>query len=158
MTGHSVAGVRFAVDVGFQAARARLRSLAKCGLLACACEVAYGEATAGLATGPTRLADVYLQDLTGTGDCPLIAFQWQAIAADGRMFTALLADLTLVPAEDEVMALSVTGTYWPPPGPAGAEPCLATGRGQATAVMDRFLDLVGCQLAHPAGTRSETIN
>lgn len=126
-------------------------------MLSCACEVAYDESTVDLATGPTRLAEVYVQDLTGTDGCPIIALQWHAIAADGRLFTALIADLTLLPAEGGAMALSMTGTYWPPPGRADAEPDRAIVHGQGTAVMGRFLELVGCQLAHPAGTNSEVI-
>jgi hypothetical protein len=35
--------------------------------------------------------------------------------ADGKLFTALLADLTPIPAGDQIMVLSVTGawTRWP---------------------------------------------
>jgi len=127
-------------------------------MLSQACEVAYGEGIAGLVelagpgAGLTRLADVCLEDLTETGDCAHIALQWDAIAADGKLFTALLADLMLMPAGDQMTVLSLTGTYWPPPGPAGAEPGQAIVRRCATAVMGSFLDSVACELAHPAGT------
>ena len=36
------------------------------------------------------------------------------------MFTALVADLMLVPAGDQTTALSLTGAFWPPPGRATA--------------------------------------
>jgi hypothetical protein len=123
-----------------------------------AAEVAYGEGTislvklAGPAAGLTRLAGLCLEDLTETDDCAHIALQWNAIAADGKLFTTLLADLTLIPAGDQVMVLSLRGTYWPPPGQATAGLDQAMVRRCATAVVGSFLDSVACELAHPAGT------
>ena len=157
MTDHIVVGDRVALDVGFQAARTRLRSLARGGMLPRASEVAYGEGIDGLAelAGPaarlTRLAGVCLEDLTETDDCAHIAVRWEAIAADGKLFTALLADLMLIPAGNQVTALSVTGTYWPPPGRAGTGLGQAIVRRCATAVIGSFLDSVACEIAHPAG-------
>ena len=64
----------------------------------------YGDGVAGLveaagpAAGLTRLAGVRLGDLAETDDCAHIPLQWEAIAADGKLFTALNADLMLVPA------------------------------------------------------------
>jgi hypothetical protein len=152
VTDHAAVGVRAALDVGFHAAQTRLRILAKGTMLQRAAEEAYGEGTtrlvelAGPAAGPTRLADICLEDLSETDDCVHIALDWDAIAADGTLFTALLADLMLIPARDQTTALSLTGTYWPPPGRADA------GRGQsivpycAMAVIGCFLDLVACEL------------
>jgi len=129
-----------------------------------ASELAYGEGIAGLvklagpAAGLTRLADVRLEDLTDADDqaeeddCAHIAVQWDAIAADGKLFTTLLADLVLMPVGDQITVLSLTGTYWPPPGCAGAGLDQAALRGCATALMGSFLDSVACELAHPAGT------
>jgi hypothetical protein len=123
-----------------------------------AAEVAYGEGSislvrvAGPAAGLTRLADVCLEVLTEADDCTHIALQWSAIAADGKLFTTLLADLTLIPAGDQVMVLSLKGTYWPPPGQATAGLDQGTVRRCATVVAGSFLDSVACQLAHPAGT------
>ena len=160
MIDHTVVGDRVVLNVGFRAGRARLRILAEGGMLSRACEVAYGEGIttlaelAGPAAGLTRLADVCLEDLTETDDCAHIALQWDAIAADGKLFTTLLADLMLVPAGDEVTALSLTGAYWPPPGRAGAGPGQVIARCCATAVIGRFLDSVACELDHPAGTQS----
>jgi len=157
VTQHSAVGVRVALNTGFHAARARLKILANGGTLPRACEVAYSEGITGLAelagpsAGLTRLAGVCLEDLTETDDCAHIALQWEAIAADGKLFTALLADLMLLPAGDQVTALSVTGTYWPPPGQAGAGPGPAIVRRCATAVIGSFVDSLACELAHPAG-------
>ena len=121
-------------------ARTRLKILAEGGMLQRASEVAYGEGITALVelTGPaaglTRLADVCLEDLTQADDCAHIALQWEAIGADGELFTTLLADLMLVPAGDRISALSLTGAYWPPPGRAGAGPDQVIARCCATAV------------------------
>jgi len=158
VTGHTVVGDRVLLDAGFHAARTRLRILVHGGMLQRASETAYGEGITALAelAGPaaarTRLADVSLEDLTETDDCAHIALQWEAIGADGKLFTALLADLMLVPAGDRVTALSLTGAYWPPPGPAGAGVGQVIARCCATAVIGSFLDSVACELGHPAGT------
>ena len=155
---HIVVGDRVGLNVGFQAARTRLRGLARGGMLLRASAVAYGEGIsalvelAGPAAGLTRLAEVSLEDLTETDDCAHIALQWDAIAADGTLFTALLADLMLTPAGEQTTALSLAGAYWPPPGRAGAELGQAIVRCCATTVIGSFLDSVTCELVHPAGT------
>jgi hypothetical protein len=157
MTGHTAVGDRVPLAIGFRAARARLRSLAGDGLLQRACEVAYGEGVAALAefAGPaarlTRLAEVCLADLTETGDRAHIALQWDAIDADGTLFTVLLADLMLAPAGELASALSLAGAYWPPPGLAGAGLDQVIVRCCATAITGSFLDTVACELSHPAG-------
>jgi hypothetical protein len=149
---HTVVGDRVALDAGFDAARARLRFLAKGGMLLRASEVAYGEGIttlvelAGPAAGLTRLADVSLEDLTETHDCAHIALQWEAIGADGTLFTALLADLMLVPAGGQMTALSLTGAFWPPPGRAGAGLDQVIVRCCATAMIGSFLDSVAREL------------
>jgi NAD(P)-dependent dehydrogenase (short-subunit alcohol dehydrogenase family) len=158
VTDHIVVGDRVALDAGFHAARTRLRMLAKGGMLLRASEVAYGEGItalvelAGPAAGLTRLADVCLEDLTETDDCAHIALQWEAIAADGKLFTALLADLMLAPAGDQITALSLAGAYCPPPGRTGAGLARAVARCCAMAAIGSFLDSVACELVHPAGT------
>jgi hypothetical protein len=156
MTGHTAVGDRVALNVGFPAARTRLRSLARDGMLEPACEVAYGEGVTALAelAGPaarlTRLAGTCLADLTETGDRAHIALQWDAIDSDGTLFTALLADLMLVPGGEQASTLSLAGAYWPPPGLAG------TGLGQVivhccvTAMTGSFLGTVAYELGHPA--------
>ena len=157
MTDHTAVGVRIALNTGFHAARARLKILVEGGMLPRASEVAYGEGItalvelAGPAAGLTRLAEVSLEDLTETDDCAHIAVQWDAIAADGTLFTALLADLMLSPAGEQTAALTLAGAYWPPPGRAGAELDQAVVRCCATTVIGSFLDSVTCELLHPAG-------
>ena len=156
MTGHTAVGDRVALNLGFHAARPRLRSLARDGMLQRACEVAYGEGVTALAelADPaarlTRLADVCLEDLTETGDRAHIALQWNAIDADGTLFTALLADLVLAPAGEHASVLSLAGAYWPPPGLAGAGLGHVVVHCCVTAMTGSFLDAVACDLDHPA--------
>ena len=156
MTGHTAVGDRVALNAGFHAARARLRSLVRDGMLQHACEVAYGEGVTALAelAGPaarlTRLADVCLADLTEAGDRAHIALQWDAIDADGTLFTVLLADLVLAPAGEQASALSLAGAYWPPPGLAGAGLGQVIARCCVTAITGSFLDAVACELGHLA--------
>jgi hypothetical protein len=122
-----------------------------------ACEVAYGEGITGLvrlagpAAGLTRLAAVRLDDLAQTENCAHIPLRWEAIASDGKLFTALDADLMLVPAGDQVTALSLAGAYRPQPGRAGAGLDRAIVRRSATAAIGSFLAQVACALTHPAG-------
>ncbi len=182
MTEHIVVGDRVVLDASFGAARARLRSLAMDGMLLRASEAAYGEAITGLvreagpAAGLTRLAEICLEDLSEAGDCAHIALQWEAIAADGSLFTALDAALLLipagaaristsddyyvsldaallpVPAGDQVTALTLAGAYRPQPGPAGAGLDQAIVRRCAAAAIGSFLDRVACALVQPTGT------
>jgi hypothetical protein len=119
VTGHTVVGDRVVLNVGFRAARTRLKKLAESGMLLRASEVAYGEGItavvelAGPAAGLTRLADICTEDLTQADDCAHTALQWDAIGADGELFTGLLADLMLVPAGDQISALSLTEELLP---------------------------------------------
>jgi hypothetical protein len=162
VTRSAVVGVRVPLNVGFQSAQTRLRILARGGMLSRTSEVAYGKGTTGLveiagpSAGLTRLADVSLDDLTETDDRVHFALQWDAIAADGELFTALLADLMLIPDGDQTTTLSLTGTYWLPPGRTGAGLSRAIVRRCVAAVVRSFLDSVACELAHPAGTASHT--
>ena len=123
-----VVGDRVLFDASFRAARTRLEILARDGILLRASEVAYGEGTAILvkAAGPeaglTRLAEARLEDQADTADCAHIVLQWEAIAADGKLFTALDADLMLVPAGDQITALALAGAFRPQPGQVGAGP------------------------------------
>ena len=158
MTDHIAVGDRVVLDAGFRAARARLEILARDEMLPWACEVAYGEAITGMvklagpAAGLTRLAGVRLDDLAQTDNCAHIPLQWEAIAADGKLFTALDADLMLVPAGDQTAALALAGAYRPQPGRAGAGLDRAIVRHCATTAIRSFLARVAWALVHPAGT------
>ena len=158
MTDHIVVGNRVLLDISFQGARARLGILARDGVLLGASEEAYGEGITGLvklagpAAGLTRLAGVGLENLAETDHCAHIALQWEAIAADGKLFAALDADLMLVPAGDQTSSLALAGAYRPQPGPAGAGLDRAIVRRFAAAAARIFVARVACALVHPAGT------
>jgi len=157
VTDHIVVGDRVLLDVSFCAARARLQLLARDEVLLRASEEAYGENIAGMVrlAGPTaglsRLAGVGLEDLAETDDCAHIALQWEAIAADGKLFAALDADLMLVPAGDQITAVDLAGAYRLQPGRAGAGLDQAIV-GRYAAAIRSFLARVACALVHPAGT------
>jgi hypothetical protein len=152
-----VVGDRVLFDGSFRAARTRLEILARDGILLRASEVAYSEGTtvlvkaAGPEAGLTRLAETRLEDQAGTEDCAHIVLQWEAIGADGKLFTALDADLMLVPAGDQITALALAGAFRPQPGQAGAGLDRKVVRECAAATIRAFLAQVACALAHPAG-------
>jgi hypothetical protein len=158
VTDHIVVGDHVPLDASFRAVRARLESLAMNGMLLWASEAAYGEGitylvkAAGPAAGLTRLAEVHLGDLVETDDSAHIVLQWEAIAADGKLFTAVDAELMLAPAAGHSAALAVAGTYRPPPGQASAELDQAITRRCAAMAIHGFLARVACTLVHPAGT------
>ncbi len=162
MTDHIVVGDRVLLDASFRAARGRLGILARDGMLLWASEVAYGEGItslvkmAGPAAGLTRLAEARLDALAGTDDCAHITLQWEAIAADGKLFTALDADLMLVPAGDQITALALAGAYRPQPGRAGAGLDRAIVRECATTAIRSFVARVACALVHPVGAAGPT--
>ncbi len=157
MTDHIVVGDRILLDASFRAAHARLGILARDGVLLWASEVAYGEGITGLvkmagpAAGLTRLAAARLDDLAETDDCAHIVLQWEAIAADGMLFTVLDADLMLVPAGDQGTALALAGGYRPQPGRAGAWLDRAIVRECAMAAIRSFLAQVACALVGRTG-------
>jgi hypothetical protein len=173
MTDQIVVGDRIRLAAGFRAARARLEILAGDEVLRQAAEAAYGTgithlvAAAGPAAGLTRLAGAYLDQVTGTEACAHGSLRWEAIAADGTLFTALEADLMLVPAGDQntvlantVLAntvLALAGGYRPQPGPAGAGLDEAILRRCATVAIRSFVAQVAGTLAHPAGTAGPAI-
>jgi hypothetical protein len=158
VTDQFVVGDRVLLDVGFRAAQARLEILARDEMLPWACEVAYGEGVSGMvklagpAAGLTRLAGVRLGDLAQTDSCAHIPIRWEAIAADGKLFTALDADLMLVPAGAGMAAIAVAGAYRPQPGRAGAGLDRVIVRHCATVAIRGFLARVACAIGHSAGT------
>jgi hypothetical protein len=157
MSDHFVVGHRVLLDASFRDIRTRLGMLAAGGMLASASEAAYGEFVTGLvraagpAAGLTRLAATHLDQVADTYDCAHLTLRWEAIAADGTLFTALDADLMLAPAGGVVAALSLAGSYRLQPGPSGAWLDQTIARECATTAIRGFLAQVACALAHPAG-------
>lgn len=163
MTDHIVVGDRVLLEAGFRAARTRLEILAGDEMLPRASEAAYGTgithlvAAAGPAAGLTRLAGARMDRVAGTDGCAHISLSWKAIAADGKLFTALEADLMLFPSGDRDSVLALAGGYRPQPGPAGAGLDEAILRRCATVAIRSFVAQVACALVHPAGTAGAAI-
>jgi len=158
VTDQIVVGDRVVLEAGFDAARARLRIVAGGEMLQWASELAYGESITGLVTlagreaGLTRLATARLGDLAETYDRAHIALRWEAIAADGKLFTALDADLMLAPAGDQITAMALAGAYRPQPGPGGAGLDREIIRGCAATAIGNFMARLARMVVHPAGT------
>jgi hypothetical protein len=154
---HVFVGDCVVLDVSFGTGRARLAILARDGVLLRACHAAYSEGiadlaqAAGLAAGRSRLATVRLVGLADTDHCARIALRWQALAADGRLFPALEADLMLTPAGEQITLLALAGTYRRQPAGAGAGLDQAMMRRYAAATVRSFLARIACALVHPAG-------
>ena len=163
MTDHIVIGDRVVLPLGFRASRDRLEVLASNEMLLRASEAAYGAgithlvAAAGPAAGLTRLAGAHLDQLTGTDGCAHISLRWEAIAADGKLFTALRADLMMVPAGDQNTALALAGGFRPQPGPAGAGLDESVLRRCATVAIGSFVTQMASALSHPAGTAGPAV-
>lgn len=157
MSGNAFVGDQVVLDVGFDAARRRLRRLAADGVLLGAAEYAYGAAITGVAeeAGPaaalSRLAGVEPGDMVETPDRARLPLRWEAIGPDGGLFPVLDADLTVSPAGDQTTVLALAGVYRQPrqPAPAGLDP--ATVFCAAAVAIRSFLARLACALIHPAG-------
>lgn len=143
-------GDEMRLEVGFDAARAGLANLAHRGLLTSASAEAYGEGLTGVAgVGPLRsvpgvskLVKVHFRDLLVRGDCAVLALRWEATGPAGRLFPALDADITLVPAGPQATLLRIAGAYRPPLGFLGAGLDRAVLHRVATATIRDFISRV----------------
>jgi hypothetical protein len=84
---------------------------------------------AGVAGEMSRLAGVWPGELTERAGCARLALRWEAIGANGALFPALDADLTLTPAGDTTTLLALialaardSAGRWRPPGSLPASP------------------------------------
>jgi len=144
------------VDVGFDAARCRLRCLAGDGVLLGAAEYAYGAGITGLmqeagpAAGRSRLAGVRPGDLRETVDCARLGLRWEAIGPDGNLYPALDANLSLTPAGETTTLLTLTGVYrLADLADAGLDPAIL--HRFAAVTIRGFIARLACALMHPAG-------
>lgn len=124
MTCRVFLGAEIRLDVGFNAAQARLANLARGGLLRRASDDAYDELGTGLARigplgaapGMSRLVAVRFSDMAIHEDFAIEAMRWEAIGPGGALFPALDADIKLTPAGEDAIMLMVagsTGRRWP---------------------------------------------
>lgn len=143
------------LDVGFDAARCQLGCLAEDGVLLGAAEYAYGTGitglveAAGVAGEMSRLAGVWPGELTERADCARLALRWEAIGANGALFPALDADLTLTPAGDTTTLLALAGVYRLP-DQMGATLNPRMVRCFAALTIYSFVARLACAVMYPA--------
>ena len=146
------------LDVGFNAAQARLANLTRGGLLRRACDDAYQDLGArlarvgplGSAPGLSRLVAVRFTDMAVHEDFAIVAIRWEATGPGGALFPALDADLKLTPAGDRATMLAVSGAYRPPLGSLGAGLDRVLLHRVAQASIRAFTHQIGAAIAHPA--------
>ena len=160
MTYRMFLGAEIRLDVGFNAAQARLANLARGGLLRRASHDAYDELGTGLARvgplgaapGMSRLVAVRFSDMAIHEDFAIEAMRWEAIGPGGALFPALDADIKLTPAGEDATMLAVSGAYRPPLGALGAGLDRAIMHRVAEATIRIFTNHIGTAIMHPAAS------
>ncbi len=145
------------VAAGFADAAARLAHVLSHGSIHAASVTAYehGQAAilrAGLAghrPGPSKLVRVQFLTPVQRGATLTLALRWEVTGPAGELFPALDADLLLARAGEEQVLLGLTGSYRPPPGPAGAALDRALLRRIATASARSLLGHLAEAIADP---------
>lgn len=145
------------LDVGFDAAQAKLADMARGRLLGRASGGAYDEWQAGLARvgprgtmlGMSRLARVRVRDMVIQGDSAMWAMRWEVADRRGELVPALDADIKLTPAGEDAALLAVSGICRPPlAGLAGGlDP--AVMHQVAQAAIQAFTSHIAADIADP---------
>lgn len=151
-------GAEVRLDIGFDAAQARLANLARGGLLRRASDSAYRELGTGLARvgplgavpGMSRLVTARFSDLAVREDSAVGAMRWEVTGPGGTLFPALDADIKLTLAGLDVTVLAVSGTYRPPLGGLGAGLDRAVLHRVAEATIRAFTEHIGAVIVTPA--------
>ncbi len=151
-------GAEIGLDVGFNAAKARLANLARGGLLQRVSHHAYDELGTGLARvgplgaapGMSRLVAVRFSDMAIHEDFAIEAMRWEAIGPGGALFPALDADIKLTPAGEDAIMLMVAGIYRPPLAGLGTGLDQAIMHRVAQSTIRAFTHHIGAAIAHPA--------
>jgi hypothetical protein len=150
-------GDHILMDVSFDTAVCQLGRLAVDGVLLGAAEYAYGTGitglteAAGVAGDLSRLAGVEAAEVTETAGCARVALRWEAIGANGALFPALDADLTLTPAGERITLLALAGVYRLP-DQIGTGLDAPMVRCFAAVTIRGFVARLACAVMHPAGT------
>jgi hypothetical protein len=153
-------GAEVRLDVGYNAAQARLANLAYDGLLRHASDDAYRELGSGLvrvgplgaAPGMSKLVAVQFTEMTVHEDSAAGAMRWEATGPGGALFPALDADIKLTRAGDDVTALAVSGVYRPPLRSLGAGLDRVVMRRVAQATIRTFTHRIGAAITDPAAS------
>lgn len=146
------------LEVSFDAARGRLASLARGGVLLTASQDAYAGGVAGLSRAAvpepapevSRLVGVKAREPVDHGGSVVMALRWEAIGPGGELFPALDADITLAAAGPARTSLRLEGAYRPPLGGTGAGLDRATVHRVATAMIRDFLGRFAAAITSPA--------
>jgi len=151
-------GAEIRLDVGFNAAQAKMANLVHGGLLWRASEDAFREWRTGLARmrppvvapGRSRLVAVRFRDMVIREDSVVWAVRWEAADPAGALVPALDADIRLIPAGVNATMLEVSGVYRPPLGGLGAGLDRASLQPAALATIRAFTNHLGSAITASA--------
>jgi hypothetical protein len=146
-----------AIDVGFQAARARLVNLTHGGWLSTASGGAYDDGLTGLirvgpfgdVPGTSKLVSVRLLEPVPADNVMVLPLRWEATGVTGRLFPVLDADLTMTPAGAGQTLMTLNGAYRPPLADIGAGLDRVVLHRVATTTIRSLLTRVAEALASP---------
>ena len=154
-------GTEVRLEVGFNAAQARLANLAHGGLLHRASESAYtwgAESAEAAQVGPLgppglpKLVKVQFRNLVSHEDSAVWALRWEATGTKGAVLPVLDADITLTRTGEEATVLAVSGSYRPPLGSLGAGLDRVIMHLIAEATIRAFARQVGGAIVTPAAS------
>jgi hypothetical protein len=150
-------GTEIRLDVGINAAEAKLADLARGGLLGRASGGAYDEWQVGLARvgshgtmlGMSRLARVRVGDIVTYGESATWAIRWEVADRRGTLVPALDACIKLTAAGEDATLLTVSGICRPPLTRLAAELDPAVVRQVAQAMIHAFTSHITTDIADP---------
>ena len=151
-------GAEMRLEVGFNAAQARLANLAHGGLLHRASESAYKWGADQTQVGPLgppgmfRLVKVQFRHLATHEDSASWALRWEVTGTKDALLPVLDADITLTRTGDQATVLAVSGAYRPPLGSLGAGLDRAIMHLVAEATIRAFARQIGAAIVNPAAT------
>ncbi len=151
-------GHEVVIDLGFNAAQARLASLADGAWMDGASRGAYGEGMGTLmrvgplgdVPGVSKLVRVHVRELVTRGSSAVLTLRWEATGAGSALFPVLDADITLTPAGEDGCRLALSGVYRAPFGAVGAGLDRAVMRHVAVATVRSLLQSVAAALTSAA--------
>jgi hypothetical protein len=151
-------GAEIPLEVGFNAAQARLANMAHRGLLRRASENAHRWGADQAQVGPhgalsmSKLVKVQFRHLATRENSAVWALRWEANGTTGALFPVLDADITLTRAGEKATVLAVSGAYRPPLGSLGAGLDRAIMHHVAEATIRAFARQIGAVIVDPAAS------
>ena len=97
----------------------------------------------------SKLVEVHFLDVVTRGESAMLALRWEATGPGGRLFPALDADISLIPAGEHSTRLSLAAVYRPPLAALGTGLDQAIFRTVADATVRSLLARVADVLARP---------